>query len=155
MHKRANGEGTIYQRASDGRWLGVLVVGYTPEGRPIRKTVSARTRAEAGRKFRELQNHVDAGLPVPDASVTVASLIKRWHEDVLSHQVAPSAAANYMSVATHHIIPILGRKRLKDLTGLPPVWLTSLVHGVPVLEGCPHGQEVPERVQGRRRAGCP
>lgn len=114
--KRANGEGTIYQRASDGRWLGVVVAGYTPEGRPIRKTVSARTRAEAGRKFRELQRQLEDGLPAPDATVTVTTLFTRWHDDVLTHQVAPSAAENYLSVATHHIVPTLGRKRLRDLT---------------------------------------
>ncbi len=114
--KRGNGEGTIYQRASDGRWLGVVVAGYTPEGRPIRKTVSARTRAEASRKFRELQRQLEDGLPAPDATVTVTTLFTRWHDDVLTHQVAPSAAENYLSVATHHIVPTIGRKRLRDLT---------------------------------------
>ena len=114
--KRGNGEGTVYRRASDGRWLGVVVTGYTPEGRPIRKTVSARTRAEASKKFRELQRHLEDGLPAPDATVTVSTLLTRWHDDVLSHQVAPSAAQNYMSVAVHHIVPTIGRKRLLDLT---------------------------------------
>ncbi len=114
--KRGNGEGTVYQRASDGRWLGVLVVGWTPTGRPVRKTVSARTRAEAVRRFRELQRRVDDGLPAPDTSISVAHLFERWYEDVLSHQVAPSAAKNYRSVAVHHIVPVLGRKKLLDLT---------------------------------------
>lgn len=114
--KRANGEGTVYQRTSDGRWLGVVVTGYTPEGRPVRKTVSARTRAEASKKFRDLQRHLEDGLPAPDATVTVSTLLTRWHDDVLSHQVAPSAATNYMSVAVHHIVPSIGRKRLLDLT---------------------------------------
>ena len=27
--------------------------------------------------------------------------------------------------------------------GLPLVWLTSLLHGSPVLEGCSHAEEVP------------
>lgn len=114
--KRGNGEGTVYQRASDGRWLGVLVVGWSPTGRPVRKTVSARTRAEAVKKFRELQRRVEDGLPAPDTSITVTHLFERWYEDVLSHQVAPSAARNYRSVAVHHIVPVLGRKKLLDLT---------------------------------------
>jgi integrase len=114
--KRGNGEGTIYRRAADGRWLGVLIVGWSPSGRPVRKTVSAKTRSEAIRKFRELQRRVDDGLPAPDASITVAQLFERWREDVLSHQVLPSAADNYYSVAKNHIIPSLGRKKLLDLT---------------------------------------
>ena len=50
--RRGNGEGAVYQRASDGRWLGAVVVGYDPEGRPRRKTVSARTRSEAVAKLK-------------------------------------------------------------------------------------------------------
>lgn len=114
--KRGNGEGTVYRRGSDGRWLGVLIVGWSPSGRPVRKTVSAKTRAEAMRKFRELQRRVEDGLPAPDTSITVAQLFERWREDVLSHQVAPSAADNYYSVAKHHIIPSLGKKKLLDVT---------------------------------------
>jgi hypothetical protein len=46
-HKRGNGEGSIYRREVDGRWIGSIVVGYTSAGRQRRKTVSAETRREA------------------------------------------------------------------------------------------------------------
>ena len=114
--KRGNGEGTIYQRASDGRWLGVLQVGYGPTGRPIRKTVSAKTRSEVVQKFKDLQRTFDDGLPVPDGTMNVSQLLVRWHKDILTHQVAPSAAANYEGIARTHIIPTIGKKRLTELT---------------------------------------
>ena len=114
--KRGNGEGTIYQRASDGRWLGVLQVGYGPTGRPIRRTVSAKTRNEAVQKFKELQRTFDDGLPVPDGTTNVAQLLTRWHQDILIHQVAPSAAANYEGIARTHIIPTVGKRKLSELT---------------------------------------
>src|ERR1700677_3907127 len=114
--KRGNGEGSIYQRASNKRWEGVIFLGYGPDGRPKRKTVSAKTRAEVARKLKELQRAVDEGLPTPDALITVRTLFERWNDDVLAHHVSPSAAKNYMSVARNHIIPTLGRKRLADLT---------------------------------------
>ena len=50
------------------------------------------------------------------STITVAHLFDRWREDVLSHQVSPLAADNDFSVAKHHIIPTLGRKKLLDLT---------------------------------------
>ncbi len=113
---RGNGEGSICQRKSDGRWLAAVSTGYSPEGRQIRKVVSARTRAEAAKKLRDLQHDLDEGLPTPDTRLTVGQLITRWLDEVIRHQVSASAAANYRSVATHHIIPTIGRKKLVELS---------------------------------------
>ncbi len=88
---RGNGEGSIYQRASDGRWLGAISVGRDDRGRLLRKVVSAKTRGEVVRKLRKLQREIDDGLPAPDLMMTVAQLLNQWHDDVLRHQVAPSA----------------------------------------------------------------
>jgi hypothetical protein len=73
---RGNGEGAIYQRSSDSRWLGVITLGYASNGRRIRKTVSAKTRAEVARKLKELQRQFDDGIPLPDNTLTVAQLLK-------------------------------------------------------------------------------
>ncbi len=114
--RRGNQEGSIYQRASDGRWIGAVTVADTGWGATSRKTVSSTTRNGALRKLRELQCQLDDGLSPPDASMTVAQLLERWHADVLRHQVARTASDNYKSVADHHIVPVLGRKKLKELT---------------------------------------
>lgn len=113
---RGNGEGSIYQRSSDGRWLGVVTIGQDGTGRVARKTVSAKTRAEVVRKLKTLQRQLDDGLPAPDTKMTVAQLLTQWHDDVLRHQVAPSAALSYWTVAKHHIVPTLGSKKLVNLT---------------------------------------
>lgn len=114
--RRGNGEGSVYQRASDGRWLGVATLGYDDKGRPRRKTVSATTRAGVVQKLTQLQRQLDDGLPPPDTQMTVAQLFERWHDDGLRHQVARSAADNYKSIADHHIVPHLGRKKVVQLT---------------------------------------
>jgi integrase len=113
---RGNGEGSVYQRSSDGLWLGVQSVGRASNGRSIRKTVTGKTRAEAVRKLKKLQRQLDDGLPAPDTTLTVAQLLNRWHDDVLRHQVAPSAAFNYKAVADRHIVPALGSKRVAGLS---------------------------------------
>ena len=123
---RGNGEGSIYQRTSDGRWLGVLTLGYGSNGRLVRKTVSAKTRAEVVRKLKQLQRQLDDGLPLPDSTLTVAQLLNSWYSDVLRHQVAPSASANYKSVADCHIIPTIGRKLVAKLTAADVDRLISL-----------------------------
>ena len=56
------------------------------------------------------------GLPVSDMTLTVAQLLGRWHDDVLRHQVAPSAASSYKAIADHHIVPTLGNKKVVSLT---------------------------------------
>jgi len=114
--KRGNGEGSIYQRSSDGRWFGIVNMGSDSQGRLIRRSVSARTRTEVVDKMKTLQRQVDDGLQAPDAQMTVAQLLDRWYSDVLRHQVALSAADNYKSIADNHIRPSLGRKKVAKLT---------------------------------------
>jgi integrase len=114
--KKGNGEGSIYKRSSDGRWIGAVTIGFNDNGRPKRKSISAKTRTEVVQKMNKLQRQLDDGLPAPDTALSVAKLLDRWHSDVLRHQVAPSAAENYKSVADHHIVPTLGRKKVSELT---------------------------------------
>jgi len=114
--QRANGEGSIYQRASDKRWLGAVTIGVAPNGRPRRKIVSAKSRAEAVKKMRQLQRQLDDGLPSPDTTLTVTQLVDRWLDDVNRHQVATSTAKNYRAMAEHHIKPALGKKKAASLT---------------------------------------
>jgi integrase len=114
--KRLNGEGSIYQRASDGRWVGAISLGYDAKGKPLRKTVSAKTGEGVREKLRSIQRQVDDGLPPPDDRMTIKQLLERWQEDVLRHQVATGAYDNYKSLAKHHIEPTLGRKRVSKLT---------------------------------------
>jgi len=41
--RRGNNEGSIYQR-KDGWWVGQVLYGYKPDGKPNRKAVLGRTR---------------------------------------------------------------------------------------------------------------
>jgi len=114
--QRANGEGSVYQRASDKRWLGAATTGFDANGRPQRKFVSAKTKAEAVRKLRALQQQLDEGLPAPDTRLSVSQLLDRWLQDVIRHQVTSSTARNYQTVANYHIKPALGSKKVATLT---------------------------------------
>ena len=61
VSKRANNEGTIYRRRSDGRWVGALLL---PDGG--RKAVYGRTAEEARDKLRHAQRRLEEGvLPGP------------------------------------------------------------------------------------------
>jgi integrase len=114
--RRVNKDGSVYKRALDGLWIGAVSLGYDERGTLQRKTVSARTKAEALAKLKKVQRQLDDGLPPPDDQMTLNRLLDRWFDDVMRHQVAPSALENYRSIATNHLKPTLGRRRVSKLT---------------------------------------
>ncbi len=114
--RRGNREGSIYQRSSDGRWLGVVTVGLDLAGRPIRRTTSGTTRAEVVRQLKVLQRHVDDGQVGTVRAPLLSTLLERWITDVLVREVGRSTLDNYRSIAVHHLIPALGKKRVDAIT---------------------------------------
>lgn len=113
--RRANHEGSIYQRNSDGRWIGAIRLGSGPNGRPRRKYVSASTRYKVVGKLKVLQRQIDDGLLPTDGHITLSMLFERWTDDVMRHHVEASTLRNYTSIARIHILPSLGHKELVDL----------------------------------------
>jgi hypothetical protein len=74
--QRSNGEGSLYQRTSSGLWEGSVIFGHDEQGRPIRRTVASKSRAEARRKLNELMRLRDEGLPAPDARLTIEGALR-------------------------------------------------------------------------------
>ncbi len=95
--RRVNLEGSLFQRASDGLWIGVVHFGYDAEGRPVRRYVSAKSQAEAVRGLKALTRMRDAALRPPDARLTVAQLLQDWHDEELATRVVRSTADYYRS----------------------------------------------------------
>jgi integrase len=123
--KRMNGEGSIYQRRSDGRWFGAVVVG-DERGEPKRRTVSAKTKESARQKLKRLmedQERLQAqGLPPIDNTATVSQVLDRWHKVIVATR-RETTAINYRYVIDGHlagfVLPegrTLGSKKLARLT---------------------------------------
>lgn len=53
--KRANGEGTISKRSSDGLWIGQITLGYDEFGKAVRKACSAKTQSDCRKKLDSLK----------------------------------------------------------------------------------------------------
>ena len=143
--QRMNGEGSLYQR-TNGRWVGAVTLGYDTNGRPVRKTVTAKTKTEARQKLKDLQGKLDDGFTPPTREETLAQLFERWDRDVLSTQVQSDARDNYMTVARCHIIPTLGKKKVSALTVADVQHLTASK-----LRGGPDGVPRPLSVSTVRR----
>jgi len=82
-NRRGHGEGSIFQRAGDGKWLAVLEIGRDPAtGKRVRRTITAPTRREAAERLRILRDQLDRGAVTVDARVTIAQWSERWLEHV-------------------------------------------------------------------------
>src|SRR5215471_10267339 len=77
MAKRGNGEGSIYQRKSDGRWVGSITLS---DG--SRKVFYGKKRAEVAEKINAALVDQRRGVLVLNGTETVGAYMTRWLEDI-------------------------------------------------------------------------
>ena len=112
--KAANGSGTINKRA-DGRYEGRYVVGINPgTGKPIRKSVYAKTQTECAKKLRAAINAVDTGTYVEPSKMTVEQWLNTWLAEYCK-DVKMRTLDKYRSSVRLHLIPALGKVKLSAL----------------------------------------
>lgn len=114
--RRGNGDGGVYRRASDGRWVASVDLGRDGSGRRRRKTLYGATRREVVAKLRDAQQRVEAGAPAADSRVTVGPFLLSWAEHALpATSLKVTTIENYATVTRTHLVPGLGRLRLDQL----------------------------------------
>lgn len=111
--RRRNGEGSIYQRASDGLWVGSAYV-ITTSGERKRKPVYGHSFDEVREKLVKLQERSLAGIPIPERSCTLGAYLDYWLTEVVGDK-ALTTQRGYESAVRLHIKPILGKKRIDRL----------------------------------------
>ncbi len=142
--RRHPGEGSIYQRQSDGLWVATLEVGYKTlleeSGRPVkdrkgnpkavrdRKVVYGKTWEEARDKLRTAARTHEDGLPKAQERQTVAQFLEHWLEHSAKQRVRPRTLDSYRELAKLHVAPELGKKALvrlspQDVQGMIAGWL--------------------------------
>lgn len=124
--RRAKGDGGLHWDAKRQRWIATVTVGYDGRGKRVVKRGSGRTKTAAKAKLREvLRDHAD-GLALGDDGYTVRQAVEDWLTYGLSGRDAATRAAN-RSLAANHIIPLLGARKLRDLTAREvDEWLMGL-----------------------------
>ncbi len=111
MGRRGNGEGSIYFRKSDGKWVGSI----TLENRK-RKVFYGKTRKEVQEKLKAALHEQQQGTLVKSSSQTVAQFLADWLENVHRRRVRPRTYERYSEVINLHLIPALGHYQLQKLT---------------------------------------
>ncbi len=70
-----------YHKGCPGRWRGAVSLGYSPDGKRIRRKVGGRTKQEVKDKLEALHADLSAGIAAPDGRYTVGQAIEDWLRD--------------------------------------------------------------------------
>jgi integrase len=114
MAKNGNGEGGITRHKKSGLYMARYTV-QTPTG-PKRKTLYGKTRREVGERLTAAKADRDRGLLFDSNSLTVGRYIERWLADSVRDTVKATTYETYERLMRLHLVPTLGRIKLKNLT---------------------------------------
>ena len=111
-----NGQGSVYLEADKRRkrhWRAVLTVGWTLEGKPVRRSRYASTKAAAEAELRDMIRQHGAGLPVADPRLTLRAFLPAWLAGRVD--LRPRTVESYRR-GIDHAMRHLGTMRLRAIT---------------------------------------
>ena len=112
--RRGANEGSIYRR-KEGRWVGVLHVGYAA-GRRQRKAYYGATRQEVASLLAAAVRDQQRGKrPAPERE-KLGPFLERWLDDTARRSIRSSTYMGYERIVRLHIAPEIGDLRLARLT---------------------------------------
>jgi integrase len=112
--KRANSEGSIYQR-KDGRWVAQVDLGWI-KGKRARKSYYGETRNEVHTLLVKAMAALQQGLPIVGERQTVADYLGWWVENVAKSTVRSSTWESYEELVRLHLAPAFKKIPLSKLT---------------------------------------
>lgn len=109
------GASTVY-RDKDGYWHGRVSMGVKDDGRPDRRHVGGKTKADVVRRVRELERLRDSGnVPALGRKWTVGDWLEHWLESIAKPSLRESSYDAYRHAVRKHLVPGVGRHRLDRL----------------------------------------
>lgn len=115
MAKNPNGRGTIRKR-KDGTWEARYTAGVDPRtGKQIQKSVYAKTQKEVSKKLTEITRSLDTGTYADAENMTLQTWLGIWLETYVKGKIKHSSYCAYEKDCRVHIVPFLGRVKLRAL----------------------------------------
>ena len=116
MKRNANGSGCIRKRA-DGRWEGIYSTAEVDvAGKYIKHSVYGKTQEEVRRKLTEITSSIDDGTYINPSQYKLNEWLESWLEIYVKPTVKDFTYDSYSNICRRHIIPHIGRVKLRDLT---------------------------------------
>jgi site-specific recombinase XerD len=110
--RRDKGDGSIYQRKSDGRWIAKYV--HTIGGKP--KVLYGKTEQEVKKKLREYKKEVAKNGVIEIKKTTVQSYMNTWFRDVKMYELKPKSIDALDVTLQNQVYPYIGDIQIGTLT---------------------------------------
>jgi integrase len=111
--RHGHGEGSVYRDAANGAWVGAISLGWTPDGKRIRRQVTGRTKTEVRDKLARLQAEAKAGLKT-SAFYTLSKAVDDWAAEALDGLAAKTVRSHVDLLRP--VTMLIGNIPLRDLT---------------------------------------
>jgi integrase len=99
--------------------MGYIATGRTINGTRQRRSVRGTTESETRQKLREIEAELILGKPQADGTVRLAPFLREWLSTTIEPNcLSVNTAASYRGIVERHLIPSLGKIRLRDITVL-------------------------------------
>jgi len=112
--RRRHGDGSVYQRNSDGKWLASVGLP-ARDGKRRRKVLVRGTEKEALKALRQAMADLERSGDLATSSPTLSQWLELWLTDCRK-RLKPRTAAEYAAIVKNYISPTIGSKRLEKLT---------------------------------------
>jgi integrase len=113
--RRSRGDGGLHWDENRQRWIATVTIGYDGSGKRITRRASGKTKTEAKEKLKEIQRDYDDGMVTTATGYTVGDAVTYWLAYGLSGRDSDTIEM-YQTYAETHIIPSLGKRKLRELT---------------------------------------
>jgi integrase len=110
---RADCHDAANHKGCNGRWRGVVSLGFGPDGKRVRRKVSGQTKTEVKDKLRALHTELDAGVRT-QRGYTVQKAVDDWLASGLPGRAAKTVEVNQDSLRP--VLGCIGTIPLADLT---------------------------------------
>jgi integrase len=117
--RKTKSRGSVFFDKRRDCWMGYIATGRTVNGTRQRRSVRGTTEGEARHKLREIEAELILGKPIADGTMRLAPFLREWLSTTIEPNcLSVNTAASYRGIVEHHLIPSLGKLRLRDITVL-------------------------------------
>ena len=111
---RSNGEGTVYKRKSDGKWVASFYE--EVNGQHKRRVIYGTSSEDAHQKLRKALNRIDQGMPGIDSTDTFKTVAEVWRLTTMrTSGLSKASTEAYVGALQRKVYPLIGNVRLRDL----------------------------------------
>jgi integrase len=111
--RRSRGDGGLRWSEQRQRWIAEVTIGYTPAGKRVVKTASAKTKTAAKAKLDEIRRDHQEGEATTNGRYTVADAVTDWLKYGLNGR-DEDTIEKLRILAETHVIPGLGARELRN-----------------------------------------